>query len=95
MTSLLFLALLGMVTYNFFQFMLQQKKYKILPMVCFYVVTFGLVVLRLCWTFLYFRAEMSQRPYLFILPCTFKLALGLEQSWIIIELTIRFHLTSL
>ena len=86
---LLFLTQLGLAIYNTWAFLIKQKKYKILPLLIFYVLVILLSISRICYSFFFFREYFNYRIINFLLKPIILINLGLVQCWIIYELSLR------
>ena len=87
--------LLFLVTLNFWQILVRQKKYKTLPLLFFYIFALIAIVLRLVysvftWSQNYIYLSVD---YVYIAA---KLCVGLLQTWMIFEIAIRIkHLLAI
>ena len=83
--ALLYLLMLGLTLYNFWVYIIKQAKYKVLPLLMFYLITIALILLRIETTVMY---DQWYNISLNIMPSLLKVNLGLQQAWIIVELSV-------
>ena len=82
--------LLAMVLTNFWCILIKQEKWKTFPMLVFYVISLIAVILRLLVMIWEFEGSNWIAACYIIQPMV-KAAVGLIQSWIIFELSMRFR----
>lgn len=83
---LLFLALLGLALHNSFYFLYGQGRWKVLPLLCFYLLALIYLGLRCQTMIMVLELESIVSIYL---PAYIKLLLGYTQIWTTLELSIR------
>ena len=83
---------LAWLVYNIVMILVKQRKCKVLPLVNFYVLSVILVVTRIVFLIYFFPASMHCWILAQLMPETIKLLLGIELTWINVELitTLRF-----
>ena len=79
---------------NFWWFIIRQGKYKVHPLLVFYILALLTTVARFYRTVWHFTVILTNQPIGLYAPPTFKTMLGLEQAWIMIELCIRIRTTT-
>jgi hypothetical protein len=88
-SATLFSLQLAMVLYNSYVFVYRQGRYKILPLVLFYVLTFGLTCLRIYFAIWFFNERNYQNLLVPIMTPVIKIDMGLVQCWMLFELALR------
>ena len=84
--TIFFLTLLGLTLHNFIKYLVQQNRWKVLPLLCFYLLAGIDLVLR-CWTMIMVvKIDSAVRLYL---PAIIRLLVSYTQLWTTIELAIR------
>ena len=74
--------------------MIKEKKYKIVALTMFYVLTIVLFLWRIVWLFFYVPSQANLSPVVVLEPAVLKLAIGVVQIWICIELTVKLNLST-
>ena len=75
--------------YNIWTILIKRRKYRVLPLLTFYIVATLLVLNRLYLSIWYFTASLECKPLLaFLGSLTSKFCLGLDQTWVNIELSL-------
>ena len=88
---------LGWLLYNAVTILWKQKKYKVLPLVNFYLLALLLVLFRILFQFLLWPTIYYQWITSFLMAQTLKFVMGCQQAWINVELicSLRYGLEEL
>ena len=80
------------LVYNVWKFLIRQARYKVLPLVTFYVLALLLMSERVYFAIWFFALTYKKNSVLWqTLPLTIKAMIAVLQSWMITELCIRLH----
>ena len=90
-TAFLFFSEVMLATYNFFAFLIKQRKYKTWPLLAFYVLALFLSAIRTLNYINYFKDNLEVRIADYMLAPILNINLGLVQCWMLIELSMRIQ----
>ena len=89
----IYLCQFAMTIYNTYAFLYKQKKYKTVPLLIFYILTYLLTIFRIAFVILTLGNKLNEIIFLnFAMPLT-KINMGFNQCWTLVELAIRVHLS--
>ena len=91
MASALFLSQLCLALWNSYYFLFNQRKYSTQPLLVFYVLTVLLTGLHLQYMLWFFGEIINQWVFALILMPVVKINMGLDQCWILYELSLRIQ----
>ena len=92
--TLLFALLLVFVLSNLWNFIIKQGKYRNQPLLMFYILSIILIIFRFYFFIWYFCFTLNKDNTLpIIAPPLVKCMLGLEQTWIMIELSVKINMS--
>ena len=86
-----FVMMLSLAMHNVVQFLIRQHRWRVLPLLFFYIMAMIVLVTRI-YTLIYIvRDQYSPRIFTFYFPYICKLIVGYTQVWTITELTVRVN----
>jgi len=89
----LFLASIGIAVHNFIKFVVRGGKCRVLhPLFGFYILIILTMVSDIIYSFLLVRLYQDEMPFILYMPPTFKFLSGIEQIWMMIELTLHLKM---
>ena len=88
--TMLFFGQLVLAFVNVYKFLYKGEKYKTLPLLLFYVLTVILTLMRL-WSNLWFLGYILNQYLLEVLCPILKINIGLNQCWMLLELSLRIR----
>lgn len=87
------LVVLGIAVHNFVKFVIREDKCQVAhPLFVFYILIFLTLISDVIYSLLIVPIYVSYMPFVLYMGPTFKLLSGLEQIWMMIELSM--HLTA-
>ena len=92
--TFLFALLLVFVLSNLWNFIIKQGKYRNQPLLMFYILSIILIIFRFYFFIWYLNFTfVTQNSLGIIAPPLVKCMLGLEQTWIMVELSIKINMS--
>ena len=76
---------------NFMKIIVGSKKKDTLPLLAFYFLSFYIIIIRIYYAIWYLQIEANFQITPSLMPLTLKFLLGLDQTWIIVELCLRIN----
>ena len=76
---------------NIWKFLIKQRRYRNQQLVVYYTLCTFVIAARIYQTIWYFKAAFLAQPIGLAAPPIFKSMLGVEQTWIMLELCMRIH----
>lgn len=72
---------------------IKQEKYKVLPLLTFYIIAALLLLVELYNALMWFATSVNISIWTVFMPIALMTALALDQAWIMIELCMRISCT--
>lgn len=91
LAALLSITTVAFLIKNFWTIMIRQKRHNVMPVLAFYITSLPLAILRTYFAIWYVPVIAKAQITPFLLPLTLKFLLGIDQTWIIIELYLRIN----
>ena len=91
---IVYIALTVLVTINIYKFIIKDQKWKIIPLLFFYILAFLAITCRAITEVFYLKMYLSYELWTTILDQVndiSKFSVGLIQAWTMLELTIRMR----
>ena len=93
MAVAIYLCQLAFAIHNTYAFLYKQGKYKTLPLLVFYILTYLLTIFRI-FTSIFTIGSSFEKYIILNFGCPWlKLNMGINQCWMLIELAIGVHLS--
>ena len=89
--ALFFTCELALAIYNFWTFLIKQRKYKTIPLLMFYIVVILLASLRIYFSIWYFYGKVQADYISDLMKPILNINLGVVQCWILFELSLRIN----
>ena len=88
----LYLAAIGIAVHNFVKFVLRGGKCSLTrPLLVFYILVFLALIVDIVYSFMIVQVYVHWMPFVLYMGPTFKLLSGVEQIWMMIELTLHIN----
>ena len=84
------MVVLYWVLHNTYTIIIKQKKYKVAPLLTFYIVTTMMILMYIYFEIYLWKITKKQNVFFIIMPIVLKFGLGLDQTWVNIELSVSF-----
>ena len=84
---------MALAIHNSYAYLFKQKKYKNLPLLVFYVLTFLLTGFRIFFNIFTFGNALNENIFVIFMMPLMKINLGINQCWTLNELAMRVNLS--
>ena len=91
LVTAIFIFLLYITVWNTYNFLIKQRKYKVYPLLLFYILSYADILLRIYHSFWMVDVIEYQQIFAVIGVMWIKVCIGIAQILVIVELTIRIE----
>ena len=76
---------------NIWTILVKQGKYRVLPLLTFYILTTCMILVRIYSTIWLWKIKVKSSCVFLLFPSTLKFGLGLDQTWVNVEMSITLQ----
>ena len=87
----IFASIFFLTLWNTYFFLYKQQKYKVYPLLLFYILSFTAIILRMYHSFWMIEVVLYQQVFAIIGPTWVKFSIGIVQILTMTELTLRIE----